>query len=69
MTIRVYRMPFYIPRNPRTEKQQANRQKFADAMADWKLLPDPEKESWREEAKGKPLYGSNLFVREYYLTH
>ena len=64
-----YREPYYITRNPRTPAQQAQRQKFADAVHAWQDLTEEEKMSYNERAKGKRLSGYNLFLREYLLSH
>lgn len=60
------RMKFYTPTNPQTELQQANRQKFADAMSAWHSLTDSEKNAYNKRAKHIGLFGRNLFIREYY---
>lgn len=60
------KMKFYEPTNPRTAAQQANRQKFADAMAAWGNLTEAEQSEYNEAAKKKDLFGWNLFIREYF---
>lgn len=60
------KMKFYVPTNPRTVAQQANRQKFADAMTAWKNLTDEEKAVYNERAKKRQMFGWGLFIREYY---
>ena len=64
-----YREPYYITKNPRTETQQANRQKLADGVAAWKVLTPDEKNEYNIKAKGKHMSGYNLFLREYLLSH
>jgi len=64
-----YREPFYITENPRTELQQANRQKMTDGNAAWKLLTDPEKDAYNKRAIGKRFFGQQLFLKEYLLSH
>lgn len=59
------RMKFYIPKNPRTAPQQTTRSNFTTAMSAWASLTNEQKAVYNERAKGRPLYGSNLFVREY----
>ena len=59
-------MKFYEPSNPQTIPQQANRNKFATAMSLWSNLTPTQKQVYNERAKKKNIYGSNLFVREYY---
>lgn len=66
---RAYREPHYIPYNPRTETQQANRQKMTDGVLAWQGLPDPEKKLWRIKAVGEKMTGFNLFLSDYLLTH
>lgn len=68
-TQRTEKMPFYKPVNPRTPAQQANRQKFADAMLAWKNLTELEKERYNKEAKSKMLFGWNVFIKEYFAMH
>ena len=55
---------WFKPDNPQTEDQQANRQKFATAVAEWKALPEAEKETWEKKAKETTIPGRNLFIRE-----
>jgi len=59
---------FYIPTNPQTEAQQANRNKFINALTEWNALTDEEKEVYNEKAKGKSMTGYNVFVKEYMLS-
>lgn len=63
------RMKFYTPTNPRTVPQQANRQKFADAMAAWQELTDEQKDAYNVRAKKRGWFGRNLFIREYYQSN
>lgn len=63
------KMKFYEPTNPRTEAQQANRQKFADAMEAWGNLTESEQDEYTEAAKKKNLFGWNLFIREYFQSN
>jgi hypothetical protein len=64
-----YREPYYITKNPRTVPQQAQRSKFADAVAGWQALTAEEKEVYNIRARGKHLSGYNLFLKEYLLSH
>jgi hypothetical protein len=57
---------FYVPYNPQTEAQQANRQKFADAMAAWQALTTEQKAEYNARAKRRQMFGWGLFIREYY---
>lgn len=49
--------------NPRTPKQQANRNKFKAAMKDWQELSAEEKSDWRRHAKGRKENGMNLYIK------
>lgn len=60
------KMRFYTPSNPQTEAQQANRQKFADAMSAWQALTDEQKETYNVRARKRQMFGRNLFIKEYY---
>ena len=66
---KVYREPFYITRDPKTPAQQANRQKFANAMQAWKNLTSEQKNAYNERAEKLRIEGVNLFIREYMLSH
>lgn len=59
------RMRPYRPTNPRTEVQQANRNKFADACAAWPLLTDEEKKYYNELGKKRGRAGRSLFISWY----
>ena len=59
---------FYIPTNPQTELQQANRQKLAAGVLAWQELSEEQKNEYRTKAKNLPLTGFNLFIREYMLS-
>ena len=67
--VKHYREPYMIPYNRRTEAQQAQRQKYADGVAAWKVLTQEEKNQYNIKAKGKHMSGYNLFLREYLLSH
>ena len=60
------KMKFYRPTNPRTPAQQANRQKFTDAMAAWQSLTQPQKDVYNTRAKKRSMFGWGLYIREYY---
>lgn len=66
---RPIRMKFYRPTNPETGPQQANREKFADAMAAWMALTDEEREVYRKRARPLNLNGWNIFIREYFINN
>ena len=56
---------FYTPTNPQTEAQQANRQKYADAIVAWQALTLEQKAVYNKKAVGLHMSGYNLFIREY----
>lgn len=60
---------YYVPTNPQTETQQANRQKLTDGVAAWQALTSPQKSVYNERAKYKKFSGYNLFLKEYLLSH
>lgn len=60
---------YVVPHNPMTVAQQANRSKFANAMAAWAVLPDAQKEQYKHRVRDRKMYPKNLFVKEYMLTH
>ena len=60
---------FYWPANPQTAPQQANRQKYADAIVAWQGLTNNQKEIYNERARYKPYSGYNLYIGEYILSH
>jgi len=62
---RNFKMKFYRPTNPRTEKQQAHRQILAEAVALWKALPLSTKKEYNKKAYGKQMSGYNKFISEY----
>lgn len=66
---RVIRMKFYTPTNPQTVPQQANRTKFANAMAAWQSLTEEEKGVYRKRAKKRSMFGWGLFIREYFINN
>ncbi len=63
------RMVFYWIPNPRTVSQQANRAKFAAAMAAWSALTSDQKEKYNKRAKSRHIIGYNLYVKEYMLGY
>lgn len=53
----------FIPFNPRTEKQQANRRIFSRGMKAWESLPEQEKERYRGAVEELPLLDQSLFLK------
>ena len=62
---RTIRMPFFTIRNPQTEAQQANRQRFRDGVTAWNNLSDDEKQAYADRARPLRLIGYTLFLKEY----
>lgn len=63
------KMPFYVPTNPQTGPQQANRQKLANAVIAWQNLTDEQKAGYNKEAIGKHMSGYNVFLSQYLYSH
>jgi hypothetical protein len=63
------RLKLYSPFNPRTEAQQANRQKITNAVLAWQNLTDEQKNLYNERAIGKPFTGYNIFIKEHLLSN
>jgi len=61
--------PFYIPANPQTPTQQANRQKYAAGILAWQNLTTEQKEAYNQRVKYKNLSGYNLYLKEYLLSN
>ena len=59
---------FYTPANPQTVPQQANRQKYGQAVGAWRALTTLQQESYNIRAKYKSYTGYNLYTREYMLS-
>jgi hypothetical protein len=57
--------PYVLGENPKTEAQQANRVKFKEAMAAWKVLPEEDKALFEHRVINRKMCGKNLFVKEY----
>jgi hypothetical protein len=60
---------YYIPKNPQTEPQQAQRQKLTDGNTAWHALTNEQKKLYNKNAKGRHMTGYNFFLREYLLSH
>jgi len=63
------KMVFYVPTNPRTVPQQANRTKFAQAMTAWGALTAEQKAVYAKRAKRRQMFPWGLFIREFYQSH
>ena len=53
---------YFVPRNPRTEKQLKHRDRFSRAVKEWKKLTNEEKETYKQLAEGMSMSGFNLFM-------
>lgn len=62
---RSIKMRHYVTPNPRTVKQQANRNKFALGMASWRLLDTEQKKLYDELGTLLYMSGMNYYLREY----
>jgi len=60
---------YMIPKNPRTEAQQANREKYADGVLAWQNLTTEQKQVYNDAMRGKKMSGYNFFLREYLKSH
>ena len=60
-------MDYYIPKNPQSIPQQANRTKFCDAIIAWRALSTAQKKTFNIKAAGKGMSGYNMFLRKYML--
>jgi hypothetical protein len=58
-------MRYYYGENPRTESQQLNRQKLANAVIAWRNLTNIQKRYYNELAIGKDKSGYNIFIAEW----
>jgi len=53
------------PTNPKTKKQQKNREKMHAAVLHWQWLPEAEKDKYRKRAEQKQMSGFNLHNSEF----
>ena len=51
-----------IPSNPRTEPQQARRERFALAVSTWQSLSPAQKDDWRKRGRSRSLPGYQTFL-------
>lgn len=58
-----------IPKNPRTECQQAVRRTFSEAVHSWRNLSSEEKNEYSRRARYRPFSGYNLYVGRYMKLH
>lgn len=58
------KMKNYAPSNPRTPAQQANRAKFAAAVAGWDNLTTEQKNAYNKRASRRGQIGRWLYLRE-----
>ena len=59
-----YIRKYVIPRDPKTEKQLAHRNKWKQVVESWKNLSEVEKYNWNVIAhnSGRPISGFNLYM-------
>lgn len=62
------RMKHYHGANPQTVPQQNNRSKFAQAIAAWQALSEPEKAVWNKKRYPTRMTGYNRFLRHFMLN-
>lgn len=55
---------WWVSKNPRTENQQANRTKFAEAIAAWHELTPEQQMLYNLQSKYKRKTGFNIFIAE-----
>jgi len=55
---------YFPPSNPQTPAQQHRRGIFAGAVTRWQTLSSEQKKEWNKQARGRPLSGFNLFMKE-----
>lgn len=67
--IKPCRMRYYIPPNPRTEIQQANRAKMASAVLAWNALTFEEQIVWNRKKKPEKRSGYIKFISYYLKTN
>lgn len=63
------KMRAYTTPNPRTELQQANRAKMADAVIAWRELDPVDKSGYNSRGKRSGKVGRNLFISWYLKNH
>lgn len=62
---RRYIKAYAVPHNPRSERQQANRDLFGGAKEPWRRLSDEARAEYERRAAKERISGWNLFVREH----
>ena len=63
------REKYYVPTNPRTVLQQANRALFAEAVDAWQSLDYEQEIYWNKLRYPEHMSGYNRFLRNYMNTH
>jgi hypothetical protein len=56
------KMPFYWPKNPKTENQKVCQDRFAECVSEWQGMDENEKNEWRVKAKKSGLPGFHFFM-------
>jgi hypothetical protein len=67
--VTIVRMDFYDPGPPTHPGQLAAQDVFREGVEFWQGLTQPEKDVYNERAKGLEMYGFNLCLREWMLSH
>lgn len=62
---KVYVREFVPPTDPKTPAQVAERGLFAEAVAAWRALSDPDKKDYKKRAALEGRKGYGLFLSEY----
>jgi hypothetical protein len=60
---------YYVPKNPRTVLQQANRQKYANGILAWQAFTNNDKKIYNKKACKNKMSGYNLFLKTYLLSN
>lgn len=63
------KMKYYMTANPKTVSQQANRNKFGDAVRAWQNLTDDQKSVYNKLATRENKSGFNIFIAEWVKSH
>lgn len=63
------KLKFYVPTNPQTVPQQANRSVFANAVSGWQSLTAEQKLAYNKSAVGKQMSGYNFYIKEFMLNN
>jgi len=59
---------YYVPTNPQTDTQQANRQLMTDAVTNWQGFNDETKNYYNELKRPTQMSGYNRYIQLYLLN-